>query len=217
VLYRTTELVAYPVLRGWFRPQVTGRDLVPREGAAIMAANHLSAADQVVTPICARRQVLYFAKAEYFTMPGIRNQLRAKLFRELGHIPVQRDDARAAAATISIGADLLADGRVLGIFPEGTRSRDGRLHKFRTGVARLALRSGAPVVPVGLLGTDDMLRPGSHRWRRAHVEVHFGAPLDFSGRAEDERSSAALREVTELIRQAVQGLSGQEYDDTYAR
>jgi 1-acyl-sn-glycerol-3-phosphate acyltransferase len=217
VLYRATELVGYPVLRGWFRPQVTGRDLVPREGAAIMAANHLSAADQVVTPICARRQVLYFAKAEYFTMPGFRNQLRAKLFRELGHIPVQRDDARAAAATISIGAELLADGRVLGIFPEGTRSRDGRLHKFRTGVARLALRSGAPVVPVGLVGTDDMLRPGTHRWRRAHVEVHFGAPLDFSGRAEDERSIQALREVTEIIRQAVQRQSGQEYDDTYAR
>lgn len=217
MLYRTTELVAYPVLRGWFRPQVTGRDLVPRTGAAIMAANHLSAADQVVTPICARRQVLYFAKAEYFTKPGIRNQLRAKFFRELGHIPVERDDARAAAATITIGANLLADGRVLGIFPEGTRSPDGRLHRFRTGVARLALRSGAPVVPVGLVGTDDMLKPGTHRWRRAHVEVHFGAPLDFSGRPEDERSSVALREVTEIIRQAVQRLSGQEYADTYAR
>ncbi|MFL6101135.1 MAG: lysophospholipid acyltransferase family protein [Actinomycetales bacterium] len=217
MLYRTTELIGYPALRGWFRPQVTGRDLVPREGAAIVAANHLSAADQVVTPISARRQVLYFAKAEYFEAPGVRNRVRARVFRELGHIPVDRDDARAAASTITIGAELLEEGKVLGIFPEGTRSPDGRLHKFRTGVARLALRSGAPVVPVGLVGTDQMLRPGTHRWRRAHVEVHFGAPLDFSGRAEDERSSRVLREVTEVIRQAVQRLSGQEYDDTYAR
>jgi 1-acyl-sn-glycerol-3-phosphate acyltransferase len=204
-------------LRGYFRPQVTGRDLVPREGAAIVAANHVSAADQVVTPICARRQVLYFAKAEYFDQPGLKNRVRARFFRELGHVPVDRDDARAAASTIGIGAELLAEGSVLGIFPEGTRSPDGRLHKFRTGVARLALRSGAPVVPVGLVGTDDMLRPGTHRWRRAHVEVHFGAPLDFSGRPEDERSAVALREVTEIVRQAVQRLSGQEYVDRYAR
>lgn len=217
MLYRTTELVAYPALRGWFRPHVTGRELVPREGAAIVAANHLSAADQVVTPISARRQVVYFAKAEYFTQPGIKNRVRARFFRGLGHVPVDRDDARAAAGTIDVGTELLADGKVLGIFPEGTRSRDGKLHKFRTGVARLALRSGAPVVPVGLVGTDHMLEPGSHRWRRARVEVHFGAPLDFSGRAEDERSSAALREITEIVRQAVQRLSGQEYDDTYAR
>ena len=217
MLYRATELIAYPLLRGYFRPQVTGRDLMPRTGPAIVAANHLSAADQVVTPITARRQVLYFAKAEYFDQPGVRNRVRARVFRELGHVPVDRDDARAAAGTITTGAELLAAGSVLGIFPEGTRTRDGSLHKFRTGVARLALRSGAPVVPVGLVGTDQMLRPGSHRWRRAHVEVHFGAPLDFSGRPEDERSTRALREVTEIIRVAVQRLSGQQYVDTYAR
>jgi 1-acyl-sn-glycerol-3-phosphate acyltransferase len=217
VLYRATELIAYPALRGYFRPQVTGQDLVPREGPAILAANHLSAADQVVTPICARRQVLYFAKAEYFNQPGLTSRVRAHVFRELGHIPVDRDDARAAAGTIAIGTDLLAGGSVLGIFPEGTRSPDGRLHKFRTGVARLALRSGAPVVPVGLVGTDAMLRPGSHRWRRAHVEVHFGAPLDFSGRPEDERSALALREVAEIVRRSVERLSGQVYVDRYAR
>jgi 1-acyl-sn-glycerol-3-phosphate acyltransferase len=217
VLYRATELIAYPALRAYLRPQVTGRDLVPRHGAVILAANHLSAADQVVTPICARRQVLYFAKAEYFNQPGLRSRVRARFFRGLGHVPVDRDDARAAAGTVGIGVDLLAQGSVLGIFPEGTRSPDGRLHKFRTGVARLALRSGALVVPVGLVGTDDMLEPGTHRWRRAHVEVHFGAPLDFSGRAEDERSAVALREVTEVVRRAVERLSGQEYVDRYAR
>lgn len=217
MIYRTTELVGYPLLRAYFRPEVTGRELVPRTGPAIVAANHLSAADQVVTPISARRQVCYFAKAEYFDQPGWRGRLRDWWFRELGHIPVDRDDARAAAGTIAIGADLLASGRVLGIYPEGTRSRDGRLHKFRTGVARLALRTGAPVVPVGLVGTQDVLRPGDRRWHRARVAVHFGAPLDFSGRSEDERSARVLREVTETIRESVQHLSGQEYDDSYAR
>jgi 1-acyl-sn-glycerol-3-phosphate acyltransferase len=217
VLYRATELIAYPLLRGYFRPVVRGREFVPADGAAIMAANHLSAADQVVTPICARRQVVYFAKAEYFTESGIRGRFRARMFREFGHVPVDRDDTRAAAGTIATGAELLAQGRVLGIYPEGTRSPDGRLHKFRTGVARLALRSGAPIIPVGLIGTGDVLRQGDRRWHRADVAVHFGAALDFSGRAEDERSARVLREVTETVRQAIQRLSGQEYVDSYAR
>jgi 1-acyl-sn-glycerol-3-phosphate acyltransferase len=217
VLYRATQLIGYPLLRGYFRPEVTGRHFVPHEGPAIMAANHLSAADQVLTPISARRQVCYFAKAEYFTEPGLRGRVRARVFRELGHVPVDRDDTRAAAGTIATGAELLSAGRVLGIYPEGTRSLDGRMHKFRTGVARLALRSGAPVIPVGLVGTAAMLRPGDKRWHRASVAVHFGSPLDFSGRTEDEKSARALREVTETIRAAIQGLSGQEYIDTYAR
>ena len=217
MLYRATQLIVYPVLRAYFRPQVTGRQFVPHEGAAIMAANHLSAADQVVTPISAHRQVVYFAKAEYFTQPGVRGRVRARFFRELGHVPVDRDDTRAAAGTIATGAELLAAGRVLGIYPEGTRSLDGHLHRFRTGVARLALRSGAPVIPVGLVGTEAVLRPGDSRWHRAPVAVHFGPPLDFSGRPEDERSARALREVTELVRAEVQRLSGQEYIDTYAR
>jgi 1-acyl-sn-glycerol-3-phosphate acyltransferase len=217
VLYRATELIAYPLVRGYFRPDVTGRELVPRSGAAIVAANHLSAADEVFTPVCARRQVKYFAKAEYFSQPGLRGRMRSWMFRELGHIPVDRDDTRAAAGTIVTGVEILSRGGVLGIYPEGTRSPDGRLYKFRTGVARLALRTGAPVVPVGLVGTDDVLPPGESHWRRARLAVRFGPALDFSGRVEDERSARALREVTEIVRQAIQRLSGQEYADTYAR
>jgi 1-acyl-sn-glycerol-3-phosphate acyltransferase len=217
VLYRVTELIAYPLLRGYFRPEVSGRDNVPRDGAAILAANHLSASDEVFTPVCAQRQVVYFAKAEYFTEPGLRGRLRARMFREFGHVPVDRDDARAAAGTIATGVDLLAQGRVLGIYPEGTRSPDGRLHKFRTGIARLALRSGAPVIPVGLVGTEQVLSAGDRRWHRARVAIRFGAPLDFSGRPEDERSTPVLREVTETVREAVQRLSGQDYLDSYAR
>ena len=196
MLYRAAELTVSPLLRAYFRPQVTGQRFVPRTGPAIIAANHLSAADEVFTPITAGRQVLYFAKAEYFNGPGLRGRITAWSFREFGHVPVDQHKA-------------------LGIYPEGTRSPDGRLHKFRTGVARLALRSGAPVIPVGLIGTDKVLSEGDPRWHRAPVAVHYGPALDFSGRAEDERSSRALREVAETIRQAVQQLSGQEYVDSY--
>jgi len=216
VLYRAAELIAYPAVRAYFRPDVTGREHVPRTGAAIIAANHLSASDEVFTPVSARRQVVYFAKVEYFNQPGLRGWFVARTFREFGHVPVDRGDTHAAASTIQTGVALLADGKALGIYPEGTRSPDGRLHRFRTGVARLALRSGAPVIPVGLVGTGHVLMPGDSRWHRSHVEVHFGPALDFSGRAEDERSAPILREVTETVREAVQQLSGQEYVDRYA-
>jgi 1-acyl-sn-glycerol-3-phosphate acyltransferase len=215
VLYRAAELLVSPLLRAYFRPQATGQQFVPRTGPAIIAANHLSAADEVFTPITAGRQVLYFAKAEYFNSPGLRGRINAWAFREFGHVPVDRDNPRAAANTIEAGVELLALGKALGIYPEGTRSPDGRLHKFRTGVARLALRTGAPVIPVGLIGTDKVLIEGDRHWYRSPVEVHYGPALDFSGRAEDERSSRMLREVTETVREAVQKLSGQDYVDAY--
>ena len=215
VLYRVAELTVSPLLRAWFRPEATGRQYIPKTGPAIIAANHLSASDEVFTPITAGRQVLYFAKAEYFTGTGIRGRISAYTFREFGHVPVDRSNPRAAASTIDVGVDLLATGKLLGIYPEGTRSPDGRLHKFRTGVARLALRSGAPVIPLGLVGTDRVLAPGDGHWHRAPVEVHYGPALDFSGRTEDERSARSLREVAETIREAVQKLSGQEYVDSY--
>lgn len=215
VLYRAAELTVSPLLRTYFRPHATGQQHVPRTGPAIIAANHLSAADEVFTPITAGRQVIYFAKAEYFTGSGVRGKVSAWGFREFGHVPVDRSNPRAAASTIDVGVELLAAGKALGIYPEGTRSPDGRLHKFRTGVARLALRSGAPVVPVGLVGTQHVLAPGDPRWHREPVEVHYGSALDFSGRSEDERSARVLREVTETIREAVRRLSGQEYVDAY--
>jgi 1-acyl-sn-glycerol-3-phosphate acyltransferase len=216
MLYRATELIGYPAFRGYFRPEVSGLEHLERCGPAILAANHLSAADEVFTPVAARRQVVYFAKAEYFTQPGLRGRFVARAFREFGHVPVERDSIRAAASVVEIGTGLLADGKTLGIFPEGTRSPDGRLHRFRTGVARLALRSGAPVIPVGLVGTDSVLTAGCRRWHRRPVAVRFGPALDFSGRAEDERSARVLREVTEGVRAAVQDLSGQQYVDRYA-
>jgi 1-acyl-sn-glycerol-3-phosphate acyltransferase len=216
LLYRTLELTLAPALRAIYRPEVVGLHNVPASGPVILAANHVSFADEIFTPLAARRQVSYFAKAEYFTTPGIRGRAMAWFFYNCGHVPVERGDTRSAASVIDIGVELLRDGRALGIFPEGTRSPDGRLYKFRTGVARLALRSGATVVPVGLVGTREVQAPDSKRWHRAPVAVHFGAPLDFSGRAGEERSARSLREITDTVRAAVQAMSGQEYVPSFA-
>ncbi len=216
MIYRILELTLAPAMRVGYHPQASGAELLPAAGPVILAANHVSFADEFFTPLCAGRRVVYFAKAEYFNTPGLRGRAMAAFFRGCGHVPVAREDTRSAASVIDIGVDVLAEGRVLGIFPEGTRSPDGRLYKFRTGVARLALRSGAPVVPVGLIGTRDVQPPGSKVWRRAPVQVNFGAPLDFGHLADQERSSRVLREVTETVREHIQTLSGQEYVDSYA-
>jgi len=216
VLYRTLELTLAPALRAVFRPEVAGAGHVPATGPVILAANHQSFADEFFIPLGARRQVFYFAKAEYFTAPGLRGRAMAAFFEGMGQVPVERGDPRSAAAVIDIGVAVLRENRALGIFPEGTRSPDGRLYKFRTGVARLALRSGAPVVPVGLVGTRDVQPPNSHRWHRKPTAVHFGPALQFGHLAAQERSSRVLREVTEAIRAEVQRLCGQEYVDTFA-
>lgn len=215
MLYRTLELTLAPALRAVFRPEITGAEHVPSTGPVILAANHESFADEFLIPLGARRQVFYFAKAEYFTAPGLRGRAMAAFFHGMGQVPVARTDTRSAAAVIDVGMQVLSEGKALGIFPEGTRSPDGRLYKFRTGVARLALRSGAPVVPVALVGSRDVLPPDSKWPRRAPVALRFGAPLCFGARAAQERSARVLREVTEQIRQAIQKLSDQEYVDSF--
>ena len=215
MLYRTLELTLAPTLRAVYKPLVTGAEHIPHSGPVILAANHNSFADEFFIPIAARRQVFYFAKAEYFTAPGVRGAAMAAFFRGMGQVPVERGDMRSAAAVIDVGVGVLGEGKALGIFPEGTRSPDGKLYKFRTGVARLALRSGAPVVPVGLVGTRDVQPPDSKRWYRRPVEVHVGAPLQFGHLADQERSSRVLREVTDTIRSQIELLSGQEYVDAF--
>jgi 1-acyl-sn-glycerol-3-phosphate acyltransferase len=215
VLYRTLELTLAPALRTVYKPEILGAEHVPATGPVILAANHQSFADEFFLPLAARRQVFFFAKAEYFNTPGLRGRAMAAFFHGMGQVPVERADMRSAAAVIDIGVEVLAEGSALGIFPEGTRSPDGRLYKFRTGVARLALRSGAPVVPVGLVGTRDVQPPESRRWRRKPVAVHFGPPLDFADLSAQERSARVLREVTETVRTEVQRLSGQEYVDAF--
>jgi 1-acyl-sn-glycerol-3-phosphate acyltransferase len=216
VLYRFLELTVSPTLRAVYRPQVTGVEHVPKSGPVIIAGNHISFADEVFTPLSARRQVYYLAKTEYFTTPGVKGKAMAAFFGGLGLVPVDRTATRAAAASVEKCVAVLNEGRAFGIYPEGTRSPDGRLYKFRTGVARVALRTGVPVVPVGLVGTREAQPPGARMWHLADVEVHFGSPMVFADRAADERSSRVLREVTEQIRHAVQELSRQDYVDVYA-
>lgn len=216
MLYRTMELTLGTALRVGYRPHIAGIEHIPPSGPVILAANHQSFADEFFIPVTARRQVFFFAKAEYFTTPGLRGRAMALFFHGLGQVPVARGDTRSAAAVIDVGVEVLEAGGALGIFPEGTRSPDGRLYKFRTGVARLALRSGAPVVPVGVIGTREVQPPDTRRWRRAPVAVHYGPALQFGHLAAQERSSRVLREVTETIRAAVQHLSGQDYVDSFA-
>lgn len=215
MLYRALELTVAPALRLSYRPEVTGVGNVPRDGAVILAGNHISFADEIFTPLAARRQVFYLAKSEYFTSPGIKGKAMAAFFGGIGQVPVQRGDMRAAAASVDVCVDVLRGGSAFGIFPEGTRSPDGRLYRFRTGIARIALRTGVPVVPVGMVGTDRVQPPGTRHWRWAHASVHFGTPLDFSGRAEDERKASVLREITETVRESVQKLTGQDYVPQY--
>ena len=215
MLYRSLELTLAPALRAVYQPVVTGAGRVPATGPVILAANHESFADEFFIPIATRRQVFYFAKAEYFTAPGLRGRAMAAFFRGMGQVPVERGDMRSAAAVIDVGVEVLGEGKALGIFPEGTRSPDGKLYKFRTGVARLALRSGAPVVPVGLVGTRDVLPPDSRRWHRRPVEIHFGSPMQIGHLAVQERNARILREVTDAIRAEIQRLSGQEYVDAF--
>lgn len=216
MLYRILELTVAPTVRATYRPEITGVEHVPRTGPVIIAGNHISFADEIFTPLAARRQVLYLAKAEYFNSPGLKGRAMAAFFGGLGLVPVQRNATHAAAAAVQLCVDVLREGNAFGIYPEGTRSPDGRLYRFRTGVARIALRTGAPVVPVGLVGTERVQPPGVRHWRYARVGVHFGAPLHFGERAHEERSARVLREITEQVRHAVQGLSGQEYVDRYA-
>ncbi|SHG83256.1 1-acyl-sn-glycerol-3-phosphate acyltransferase [Jatrophihabitans endophyticus] len=215
MLYRTLELTVAPALRAVYRPRVTGLEHVPRTGGVIVAGNHISFADEIFTPLAARRQVAYLAKAEYFTSPGLRGWAMKQFFGGLGLVPVDRTATRAAAASVDVCVDVLRQGRAFGIYPEGTRSPDGRLYRFRTGIARIALRSGAPVVPVGIVGTREVQPPGDRRWHRAPVEIHFGPPLHFGHLAERERSARVLREVADEVRVAVQKLSGQDYVDLY--
>src|SRR2546421_3023695 len=157
--------------RAWFRPAVTGADRVPDRGAVILAINHLAVLDSFVVALMVPRRVAFLAKAEYF------DGRRAPLFRALGAVPVRRQHSRAALAALEVAGEVLARGEVFAIHPEGTRSLDGRLHRGRTGVAQLALSSGAPVVPVAVVGTDRAQRPGTRIPRPRRIAIRFGEPL----------------------------------------
>ncbi|MER6216729.1 MULTISPECIES: lysophospholipid acyltransferase family protein [unclassified Streptomyces] len=205
-----------PLLRLLFRPRIEGLENIPEEGAAIIAGNHLSFSDHFLMPAILRRRITFLAKAEYFTGPGIKGRLTAAFFRSAGQIPVDRSGKDAGQAALREGLGVLARGELLGIYPEGTRSHDGRLYKGKVGVAAMALGAGVPVIPCAMVGTFEIQPPGQTLPKIRRVTIRFGAPLEFSRYAGMEGERAVLRAVTDEIMYAILGLSGQEYVDRYA-
>jgi 1-acyl-sn-glycerol-3-phosphate acyltransferase len=205
-----------PVLSAIGRPKVEGLEHIPADGPAILASNHLAVADSFYLPLVVRRRITFLAKAEYFTGEGLKGRFIAWFYTVAGQVPIDRTDADSAQAALHTAARILDQGKLLGMYPEGTRSPDGRLYKGKTGLARLALQSGVPVIPVAMIGTDEVNPPGSKMWRRGRVTVRIGKPMDFArfdGLAGNRFIERAV--IDEVIYELMQ-LSGQEYVDLYA-
>jgi 1-acyl-sn-glycerol-3-phosphate acyltransferase len=215
MLYGVAHAVIPPVVKTVWRPRVQGLEHVPPTGPVILASNHLSFADSVVIPVVVPRKVVFLAKADYFTGTGVKGALTRFWFEGIGMLPVDRDDTKAAMDSLDTALDVLGRGEAFGIYPEGTRSRDGRLYRGRTGVAHLALTAGCPVVPVGLRGTQRLQPVGARLPRLVRVTVSFGPPLDFSGRYDGVPPGRARREATDEIMRAIQELSGQPAAGVY--
>jgi 1-acyl-sn-glycerol-3-phosphate acyltransferase len=203
-----------PVAKLVFRPRAQGAAHVPRTGAAILAGNHLSAADWVFMPLALRRRVTFLAKAEYFTGRGVKGWAQRVFFAGSGQVPIDRTDASAAEGAIRTGIRILRQGQLLGIYPEGTRSPDGRLYRGKTGVARMAIETGAPVVPVAMTYRRRRLPFGLGR-HLVQVCVRFGEPLDFSRYEGLSGDRFVERSITDEIMYEIMTLSGQEYVDVY--
>ncbi|MFJ9682082.1 lysophospholipid acyltransferase family protein [Streptomyces sp. NPDC101194] len=214
--YVLKYVVLGPLLRLFFRPRIEGLEHIPKDGAAIVAGNHLSFSDHFLMPAILKRRITFLAKAEYFTGPGVKGRLTAAFFRSIGQIPVDRSGKDAGKAAIREGLGVLGRGELLGIYPEGTRSHDGRLYKGKVGVAVMAITAQVPVVPCAMVGTFEIQPPGQVVPRIRRVTIRFGEPLDFSRYAGLENQKAAIRAVTDEIMYAILGLSGQEYVDEYA-
>ncbi|MBB4735451.1 1-acyl-sn-glycerol-3-phosphate acyltransferase [Micrococcus cohnii] len=208
--------VVSPITRLLFRPWVKGRANVPETGGAILASNHLSFSDSVFMPALLDRQVHFLAKMEYFTGSGVKGWVTRRFFEAANQLPMDRSGGAASLRSLDAGLDALRAGKLLGIYPEGTRSPDGRLHRGKIGVAKLALAAGVPVVPIAMIGTDRVQPIGRTVPTIRRVGVIFGEPLDFSHLREQAQDIAVLRQVTDEIMEAIRRLSGQEYVDLYA-
>jgi len=218
VIYSLLKYVLLgPWLRAIFRPIVEGREHIPAEGPAILASNHLSFSDSIFMPLMVKRRVTFVAKQEYFTGKGLKGWLIKMFFVGTGTIPVDRSGGRAAQAAIDTGLRVLREGNLFGIYPEGTRSPDGRLYRGKTGVARLALESGAPVIPVVMLNADEIQPPGKILPKIKRVRIRFGAPMDFSRYRGMAGDRFIERAVTDEIMYELMELSGREYVDVYAQ
>jgi len=214
MLYLVTRTVLAPVARLIYRPVIEGREHIPRTGPVLLASNHLSFSDSFVIPLVAPRRVVFLAKSEYFTGKGLRGLWVRWLFTATGAVPVRRGTHGAAQEALDSAMEILNDGHAFVIYPEGTRSLDGRLYRGRTGVAWLALTAGCQVVPVALSGTQDIQPVGSRLPRIRKITVRFGEPLDFS-HLQGAKPGPARREATDAIMAAIHELSGQELARSY--
>jgi 1-acyl-sn-glycerol-3-phosphate acyltransferase len=214
-MYSVLHTVVPPVAKLIWRPTVTGLDNVPRAGAVILASNHLSFADSLVIPIVAPRKVHFLAKSDYFAGGGIKGTLQKAWFEGMGMLPVDRDDPRAALASLDTALEVLGRGDAFGLYPEGTRSRDGRLYRGRTGVAHLALTAGVPVVPVGITGTERLQPVDARLPRVVPVSIEFGEPIQVVGRYDGVPPGKARRQITDEVMRAIQTLTGQEEAGIY--
>jgi 1-acyl-sn-glycerol-3-phosphate acyltransferase len=210
------RIILGPLLHAFFRPWVRGEEHVPETGGAILASNHLSFSDSIFLPLVVRRRVTFLAKADYFTRTGIKGRLTAGFFKGLGQLPIDRSGGQASEAALSTGLKVLRRGELLGLYPEGTRSPDGRLYRGKTGVARLALEAKVPVLPVAMIDTDKVQPTGQVIPNLGRVGVVIGEPLDFSRYDGMQDDRFVLRSITDEIMYELMRLSEREYVDVYA-
>lgn len=217
MLYWLFKLVVFgPALRVLFRPWVEGEENIPVHGPAILASNHLSFSDSIFLPLVCPRRITFPAKSDYFTQPGVVGRLTAAFFRGTGQIPIDRSGGRASQVALEAGMAVLRRGELFGIYPEGTRSPDGRLYKGKTGMARMALAAGVPIIPVAMIDTDKAQPTGQKIPTIMQVGVRIGRPMDFSQYADRADDREVLRLITDQVMAELQRLSGQEYVDEYA-
>lgn len=210
------HIIIGPPVRAIFRPWSLGLANVPSSGPVIIASNHISFVDSVFIPLLMPRRMVFLAKSDYFRGRGLRGKLTRFFFIAIGMLPMDRSGGKASEASLNTGLEVLNDGGVLGIYPEGTRSPDGNLYRGRTGVARMVLEAGVPVVPVAVVDTNKVMRVGSNRPHVHRVGVIYGKPLDFSRYAGLEGDRFILRSVTDEITYEIARLGGQQYVDVYA-
>ncbi|WP_291381749.1 lysophospholipid acyltransferase family protein [Demequina sp.] len=202
-----------PGLKVYYHPWVEGAENVPEHGGAILASNHLSFSDSVFLPLVLKRKVVFLGKSDYFTGKGVKGAATRAFMQGVGTIPVHRGGGKASEAALRTGMQVLDSGELLGIYPEGTRSLDGRLYRGKTGVARLAIEAGVPIIPVAMIGTDVAQPIGQKVPSREDIGVRIGTPIHinaYRGRQEDRE---ALRELTDTVMEAIRDMSGQEYAD----
>lgn len=210
------NIVVGPIVLAIFRPWIKGLDKIPKTGGVILASNHLSFIDSIFLPLVVPRRVVFLAKSEYFTGKGLKGWATRQFFKATGQLPIDRSGGKASEDSLNTGLRVLGEGGVLGIYPEGTRSPDAKMYRGRTGVARMVLEAGVPIVPVAMIDTEKAMPTGTRIPKVRRIGIVFGDPLDFSRFDGMEGDRFVLRSITDELMYELQRLSGQEYMDVYA-